>query len=217
MTIQQNETEKIFKLLVGVYETKMNKHVKFCSEYVDQKLLEICSETIDKRYFIHESIENTSFDYFDEVDGISNTDTNENYADLEDTVDFIAKTMEKISASNPAFQKQVESMDEALETFASSLITDQCFKAYESLMKPFENFKGSDVQIEGLLLSARVCTIFIIFPDSKKHHFTVYRIPRSSRPSVTRSTVRLLETVMILYTFRLFPLYRQWLQTYTLG
>ena len=47
-------------------------------------------------------------------------------------------------------------MDEALEKYANSLITDQCFKAYESLMKPFENFKGKDVQIEGLLLTARV-------------------------------------------------------------
>ena len=156
MTIQQNETEQLLKLLVGVYEAKMNQNVRFDSKNVDQKLLDICSQTIDKHFCIHEKFENTSFDYYDEVDGISDTDTNENYPDLEDACDFIAKSMEKLTASNPGFQKQVEKMDGALETLASSLITDQCFKAYESLMKPFENFKGSDVQIEGLLLSARV-------------------------------------------------------------
>ena len=47
-------------------------------------------------------------------------------------------------------------MGEDLEKIASSLVADQCFKAYESLMKPFENFKGKDVQIDGLLLTARV-------------------------------------------------------------
>ena len=45
---------------------------------------------------------------------------------------------------------------EALEKYARSLIADQCFKAYESLMKPFENFKGKDIQIDALLLTARV-------------------------------------------------------------
>ena len=66
--------------------------------------------------------------------------------------------MEIIGDSNKGFQDEVDSLNESLETYAKSLISDQCFKAYESLMKPFENFKETDVQIEGLLLTARVRT-----------------------------------------------------------
>ena len=114
MTIEKNETEKILKMLVGVYESHLNENKLVMMEDIDEDLLEICTKTMQKHISVHEPIENTgSFcGPFDDVDGISGyydnvdsvdgvSDISENYDDLDSTVDFIAKTMEQISASHP--------------------------------------------------------------------------------------------------------------------
>ena len=164
MTISANETEHILKTLVEVYlsmampivEPSLNRNLETPMNKSNEKLVEICTEMIEARLPIHDNVVNCN--YFDDVDGISSAETIDSFTDLEETVDFIASTMEMISESNEGFQDEVDSLNESLETYAHSLISDQCFKAYESLMKPFENFKESDVQIEGLLLTARVRT-----------------------------------------------------------
>lgn len=168
MKISANETENILKVMVEVYlsmaihiydadhEASLNQNVEIQTDDSNKKLVGICTKFIESRLPIHEKVVNCG--YYDDVDGTSSAETIDTFTDLEETVDFIARTMEMISESNEGFQDEVDSLNESLETYANSLISDQCFKAYESLMKPFENFKESDVQIEGLLLTARVRT-----------------------------------------------------------
>ena len=166
MTISANETEHILKTLVEVYlsmampivEPSLNRNLETPMNKSNEKLVEICTEMIEARLPIHDNVVNCN--YFDDVDGISSAETIDSFTDLEETVDFIASTMEMISESNEGFQDEVDSLKESLEAYASSLISDQCFQAYESLMKPFEKFKGSDIQIEGLLLTAKVRQYF---------------------------------------------------------
>ena len=165
MKISANETANILKVLVEVHlsmalhicdsddESSLNQNVEIHTDDSNKKLVGICTKLIESRLPIHENC-----GYYDDVDGMSSAETIDTFTDLEETVDFIARTMEIISDSCKEFQDEVDSLNESLETYAHSLISDQCFKAYESLMKPFENFKESDVQIEGLLLTARVRT-----------------------------------------------------------
>ena len=172
MTVCANESEHILKVLVEVlvdlsmtipiYESNLNTKLQIQTNNSDKKLKETCTKLIEARVPIYENVVDTYSGYYDDVDGISSAETIDTLTDLEETVDYIARTMEIISESSKEFQDEVDSLNESLETYASSLISDQCFEAYESLMKPFENFKGSDVQIEGLLLSARVSTFLCV-------------------------------------------------------
>ena len=179
MKISANETANILKVLVEIHlsmaihicdsdhESSLNQNVEIHTDDSNKKLVGICTKLIESRLPIHEKVPiheivkvpiHENCVYYDDVDGMSSAETIDTFTDLEETVDFIARTMEIISESNEGFQDEVDSLNESLETYAHSLISGQCFKAYESLMKPFENFKESDVQIEGLLLTARVRT-----------------------------------------------------------
>ena len=193
MTISANETANILKVLVEVHlsmaihicdsdlESSLTQNFKIQTDDSNKKLVGICTKLIESRLPIHENVVNCG--YYDDVDGTSSAETIDTFTDLEETVDFIARTMEMISESNEGFQDEVDSLNESLETYANSLISDQCFKAYESLMKPFENFKESDVQIEGLLLTARVRT------DSVNINLILmFRLFHWYRPSLQIST-----------------------------
>ena len=193
MTISANETANILKVLVEVHlsmaihicdsdlESSLTQNFKIQTDDSNKKLVGICTKLIESRLPIHEKVVNCG--YYDDVDGTSSAETIDTFTDLEETVDFIARTMEMISESNEGFQDEVDSLNESLETYANSLISDQCFKAYESLMRPFENFKESDVQIEGLLLTARVRT------DSVNINLILmFRLFHWYRPSLQIST-----------------------------
>ena len=75
---------------------------------------------------------------------------------LEDTVDYITKTMEDITASNPDFKNQTDGLDALFRDYASSIIRGASYNAFQEMMRPFLKFRGTDVEVEGLLLSATV-------------------------------------------------------------
>ena len=97
-------------------------------------------------------------------DGLPNTtdDLEDKFVDeydLEDTVDYITKTMEDITASNPEFRNQTDGLNALFRDYAKSIIRGASYNAFQEMMRPFLKFRGTDVEVEGLLLSATVSTI----------------------------------------------------------
>ena len=90
MTIEKNETEKILKLLVGVYESHLNENELTMMEDIDQDLLEICEKTMRKHISVHEPIKNTGLlcGPFDDLDGISGNYDDQRSADTDKSSDM---------------------------------------------------------------------------------------------------------------------------------
>ena len=64
--------------------------------------------------------------------------------------------MEDITASNPDFKNHTDGFSELFRDYASSIIRDGSYTAFQEMMKPFSKFPGTDIEVEGLLLSATV-------------------------------------------------------------
>ena len=149
MKISANETANILKVLVEIHlsmaihicdsdhESSLNQNVEIHTDDSNKKLVGICTKLIESRLPIHEKVPiheivkvpiHENCVYYDDVDGMSSAETIDTFTDLEETVDFIARTMEIISESNEGFQDEVDSLKESLEAYASSLISDQCFQ-----------------------------------------------------------------------------------------
>ena len=75
---------------------------------------------------------------------------------LEDTVDYLTKIMEDITASNPDFKNQTDGLNALFRDYARSIIRRASYNAFQEMMRPFLKFRGTDIEVEGLLLSATV-------------------------------------------------------------
>ena len=82
------------------------------------------------------------------------------FGNLEDTVDYITKTMEDITSSNPDFKNQTDGLNALFRDYANSIIRNASYNAFQEMMRPFLKFQGTDLEVEGLLLSATVSHIF---------------------------------------------------------
>ena len=82
------------------------------------------------------------------------------FGNLEDTVDYITKTMEDITSSNPDFKDQTDGLNALFRDYAKSIIRNASYNAFQEMMRPFLKFQGTDLEVEGLLLSATVSNIF---------------------------------------------------------
>ena len=75
---------------------------------------------------------------------------------LEDTIDYITKIMEDITASNPDFKNQTDELNALFRDYACSIIRNASYNAFQEMMRPFSKFPGTDIEVEGFLLSATV-------------------------------------------------------------
>ena len=70
----------------------------------------------------------------------------------DEIAELISKGYEDIRASNP----EIWSTEQQIDEIIAEVIRKKSFRAFEQLMSPFEGFKGIDLQIDVLLLAAKL-------------------------------------------------------------
>ena len=75
---------------------------------------------------------------------------------LEETIDFVTKSMEQITSTNPDFAKQTDGLNQLFKYYTNSIKRGTCYNIYENVIGSFPNLKSIDLKLEGLLLSAGV-------------------------------------------------------------
>ena len=75
---------------------------------------------------------------------------------LEETIDFVTKSMEQITSTNPDFAKQTDGLNQLFKDYTNSIKRGTCYNIYENVIRSFPNLKSIDLKLEGLLLSAGV-------------------------------------------------------------
>ena len=93
---------------------------------------------------------------------------------LEDTVDYMTKTMEEITSSNPDFRDQTDGLTQWFRDYANQIIRSNevfnnkvnsnkvyRYKVYENIIGSLSNIQKIDLELGGLLLSASVSQVSI--------------------------------------------------------
>ena len=81
--------------------------------------------------------------------------------------------MEDITASNPDFKDQTDGLNALFRDYANSIIRGASYNAFQEMMRPFLKFQGTDVEVEGLLLSATVSNISENWPEVNRKYFMI--------------------------------------------